>query len=420
MDISPTQERTNRRMLRFLYLSVIVVLCIGSFMAGVTTMWFVANRDVISAAGSTSSPRPTLEATPSLTRAQGARLLEDIYDILESEYIDASALDNAKLYYGAAAGLVAAIGDRNTTFQEPIIASYEAERMEGAFEGIGATVEMREGAVTIAVPLPGSPALKAGLLAGDVILAVDGKPVDGLSLTEVVTMIRGPRGSRVRLLIKRAGSDEPFEIEVTRDRIEMETVSSRMLDGNIAYVKLSVFNAVATRQLTEALDTLLRQKPRGLVFDLRGNPGGYLTTAIEVASQFLPRNTLVITEIRRDEPVEEFRVRSAGSATKIPLVILIDGGSASASEIVAGAVQDHGRGTIVGMQSYGKGSVQATHEMVNGSSLRVTIARWFRPDGTNIDGNGITPDIIVEMTQEDVEAGRDPQLERAIQVLQGQ
>jgi carboxyl-terminal processing protease len=221
----------------------------------------------------------------------------------------------------------------------------------------------------------------------------------------------------VKLTIQRAGVADPFIVTVTRDRIEVAAVSSRMLDGNIAYVQLTIFNAVTTKQLTEALSALLAQNPKGLVLDLRGNPGGYLATAIEVASQFLERNTLILSELQRDKPVEEFRVKNPGAATKIPLVVLVDGGSASASEIVAGAIQDSKRGIIIGTKSYGKGSVQATHDLLNGSSLRVTIAKWNRPNGTNIDGNGIMPDIEVIRSQEDITAGADPQLDRAVQEL---
>ncbi|MCE5258378.1 MAG: S41 family peptidase [Chloroflexi bacterium] len=402
---------------RIFTIALVVVLCIASFMAGIFVMWAKENTATLPTTALDSSATVAPEATPQLTREQGIKLLVDIMQILDKEYIDSNALDDTKMLYSAAAGLVAGVGDEHTMFQEPVAAGLEAERMEGSFEGIGASVTMSGSLVTIAQPMPGSPALKAGIQAGDVILEVDGVSVDGLSLTEVVSKIRGPRGSQVRLLLQRASVDEPLEILVTRDRIEIETVSSRMLDGDIGYVQLSVFNAVATDQLTSALRELLAKDPVGLILDLRGNPGGYLVTAVEVASQFLPKNTLILSEEKRDEPLEEFRVEKAGLATSIPLVVLVDGDSASASEIVAGAVQDNNRGKVIGTKTYGKGSVQASHEMVNGSSLRVTIAKWNRPNGSNIDGNGIMPDIVVEYTQEDRDAGRDPQLDRAVQEL---
>lgn len=415
---SPLIETASpRRGGRILLLLLVLALCLSSFGAGAFTVWLSTGHLLPDVVKVPSVASATPEATPQLTREDGIKLLTQIMDILDAEYIDPNALDNAKLLYGAASGLVAAVGDSHTLFQEPVAAGFEQERMEGTFEGIGANVEMRDSKLTIALPLPGSPALKAGLLPGDVVLAVDGQTIAGLSITDAVVLIRGPRGSEVKLTIQRVGVADPFIVSVTRDRIEVATVSSKMLDGNIAYVQLSIFNAIATKQLTEALSALLAQKPRGLILDLRGDPGGYLTTAIEVASQFLPRNSLILSEVRRDQPAQEYRVKVPGLATLIPLVVLIDGGSASASEIVAGAIQDLQRGVIIGSQSYGKGSVQATHNLVNGSSLRVTIAKWNRPNGTNIDGNGIKPDMEVNRTQADFDAGLDPQLDRAVQEL---
>lgn len=402
---------------RILILLLVVALCLASFGAGALTMWFSTGHLLPQIVNVPPTTGATPEATPQLTRDEGLQLLTQIMDILNAEYIDPKALDTAKLFYGAATGLVAAVGDSHTLFQEPVAAGFEEELMAGTFEGIGANVEMRDNKLTIALPLPGSPALKAGLLAGDIVIAVDGKSIAALSITDAVALIRGPRGTEVKLTIQRTGVADPFIVSVTRDKIEVATVSSKMLDGNIAYVQLSIFNAVATKQLTDALKTLLAQKPKGLVLDLRGNPGGYLTTAIEVASQFLPRDTLVTTEVKRDQPAQDYRVTAPGAATLIPLVVLIDGGSASASEIVAGAIQDAKRGQIIGAQSYGKGSVQATHDLINGSNLRVTIAKWNRPNGTNIDGNGITPDVVISRTQADLDAGLDPQLDGAIQEL---
>ncbi|MHB1356401.1 MAG: S41 family peptidase [Anaerolineae bacterium] len=413
MNSSPSPLRGGK----ILILLLVVMLCVSSFGAGAITVWLATNPALSDIFRTTSATTPTPEATPQLTREDGIKLLAQIMDILDAEYINPSTLDDATLLYGAASGLVAAVGDSHTMFQEPVAAGFEQERMDGAFEGIGANVEMRDDKLIIALPLPGSPALKAGILPDDVVLAVDGQSIAGLSITDAVKLIRGPRGSQVKLTIQRAGIADPLIVTVTRDRIEVASVVSKMLDGNIAYVRLAIFNAVATKQLTEALRDLLAQKPIGLILDLRGNPGGYLTTAIEVASLFLPRNTLILSEVRRDQPVEEYLVKSPGQATKIPLVVLVDGASASASEIVAGAVQDSGRGVIIGSRSYGKGSVQATHDMVNGSSLRVTIAKWNRPNGANIDGNGIKPDIEVSFAQTQYEAGEDPQLERAVQEL---
>lgn len=391
-------------------LAAAVVFVLG-LASGAGIMWLVG------AGGATSKGGQSAQVASWSDRAQ---LLGDIREILQDEYIEPAALDDQKMIYGAAAAMVAAVGDPHTAFVEPAAAAIIDEDMQGSFEGIGATVDMVDGQVVIVRPLPGSPAEQAGIKAGDVILAADDSPLEGMSLTDAITLIRGPRGSKVALLIQREGVAEPFVIEVVRDRIELETVEYRMLDDGIAYVRLAEFNAVAGDKLDEALKELLAQNPKGLILDLRDNPGGYLHIAVDVAGQFLERNTLILTERLRDQPDQEFRVRGAGRATQVPLAVLVNGGSASASEIVAGAVQDHARGTLVGETTFGKGSVQQTHTLSDGSSLRVTIARWLLPGGRNLDGDGIVPDVQVDYTAEDFEAGRDPQLDAARDLLLSQ
>jgi len=348
---------------------------------------------------------------------QRTDLLTQMRDILQKEYIDPAAVDDQKMIYAAAGGMVAALGDAHTTFVEPQAAAILDEDMQGFFEGIGATVDMVNGQVVIVRPLPGSPAEMAGIKAGDCILAVDGQELAGKTITEAITLIRGPRGSVVSLLVQREGVTEPFTVEVTRDRIELETVEYRMLEDGVAYLRLAEFNAVSAEKVDAALKDLMAQEPVGLIFDLRDNPGGYLNMAVAVAGEFLPRDTLVLIERLRDKPDEEFRVQGNGTAVDVPLVVLINGGSASASEIVAGAIQEQHRGTLIGETTYGKGSVQQTHTLSDGSSLRVTVARWLLPSGRNLDGDGIVPDRVVTLTAEDVDNGRDPQLDAARELL---
>ncbi|MBC7237364.1 MAG: S41 family peptidase [Chloroflexi bacterium] len=396
------------------------LLLIG-FAAGAGTVWFYKPelRQVIASSapfllGEELAEQQSVEEY----RQQKVELLWNIWDILEREYIEPEAIQRDKMIYGAAAGMVNSLNDPHTVFVEPLHAKILSEDMQGSFEGIGASVNMIDGQLTIVRPLPNSPALAAGLRAGDVILEVDGKSVEGLSLLEAVALIRGPEGSVVRLLIRREGLPTPFVVPVTRARVESPIIDSRLIEGNIAYLKLTEFNAVSDRKVHEALAGLLAQNPQGLILDLRGNPGGYLQKAVDVASEFLPQNALVLTEKERGRPIQEYRVHRSGLATDIPLVVLVNGGSASASEIVAGAIKDNGRGLLIGQRTYGKGSVQSTHQFPDDSSLRVTIARWYRPNGDNLDGEGIEPDIAVEMTPEDMQADRDPQLDRAVQYLQ--
>ena len=324
------------------------------------------------------------------------------------------------MLYGAARGMVASLGDPNTAFVDPIPAAIIDEDMTGYFEGIGATVDMIEGQLILAEIIPNSPAVEAGLLARDIVLEVDDVSLAGKTTLEAVSLIRGPKGTVVRLLIQRQSVAEPFVVPVTRDRVELVTVETRMIEGDIAYLRLTEFNAVAQKQVQRGLKELLANEPEGLILDLRQNPGGYLQAAVDIASEFLPRGTLLLSEVSRDGEPREYTVRRAGVALDIPLVILVDGGSASSSEIVAGAIQDHGRGILLGTETFGKGSVQITHTLQDGSSLRITVAHWLLPNGRTLDGEGIIPDQVVEFTAADRESGNDPQIDGAVEYLRQQ
>lgn len=359
----------------------------------------------------------TAKANQEQTREQRIQILWQIWDILDQEYIRPDDLDAQKMINGAASGLVSSLGDPHTAFVEPVSAEILEQDMQGSFEGIGATVEMVEGKLVIVRALPNSPALQADLRAGDIVLKVDGQSLEGKTILEAISLIRGPRGSSVVLLVQREGVAEPFEVSVVRDRIDLPIVESKMLDGDVAYLRLTEFNAVSRDRVRAALRDLLDQEPKGLVFDLRGNPGGYLQMAIDISSEFLPRGALILKEEERGKPLKEDRVSRSGVATDIPLVVLVNSGSASAAEIVAGAIQENERGVLIGEKTYGKGSVQNTHRLQDGASLRVTIARWNLPSGRNLDGNGIEPDIQVPFTSDDAAAGRDPQLDRAAQYI---
>ena len=240
-----------------------------------------------------------------------------------------------------------------------------------------------------------------------------------MSIYEAITLIRGPADTPVRLTILREG-EEPFEVEIIRARIDIPVVESEMKDGDIAYVQLLDFSTDASVKLAEATEALIEQNPKGLVLDLRGNPGGWLHESILVAGLFMPRDELVLIERLKDGSQREFKTTERPLAPDIPMVVLVDGGSASASEIVAGALQDSDRAVLIGEKTFGKGSVQLPHELSNGAELRVTIARWFTPNDRAIHGEGLEPDIPVELTLEDVEAELDPQLERAIEYLHGE
>lgn len=357
--------------------------------------------------------------TPEELRATFAPFWE-AWDLVHTQYAD-QPVDDVALMRGAIRGMLDALGDPHTGYMTPEEYKINMTHLDGDFEGIGATVETDEktGYTRIVAPIAGSPAEAAGIRAGDLIIEINGEDIAGQDITTVVSKVRGPAGSTVTLTIRREGVTELLTFTITRARITIASVESRMLEDNIGYVKVNSFGEETGRELRAQLRTLLAQNPTGLVLDLRGNPGGYLQTAIDVVSQFIP-DGVVMVERFGDGRERTFEVQGGGLATQIPLVVLIDKGSASASEIVAGAVKDRGRGTLVGETSFGKGSVQQSHTLSDGGAVRITIARWLTPNGTWIHEQGIEPDIAVELTEADRAANRDPQLERAVQLLRGQ
>lgn len=430
--------------LKLLVMSALVAsVVLMAYLVGFGNGYDAASRNAATIAAQvapTISPAPTMEATPTPrpatpTRAparptptlpassgvlrdeeQAFQLFWEAWDLLKEEYYgdlpDAQALPRAALR-----GVLATLDDKNTALIDPEISKILNEDSSGSFEGIGAMVRInKDNILEIARLFPGQPAEKAGVKEGDQVIVVDGKSIIGLSVYEAVALIRGPAGTTVKLTIVRKGELKPIEISVTRAKITIPLVQSKMLDGDIAYVSLFDFSAQATDQLNSTLQTLLDKKPKGLILDLRDNPGGFLQQALQVADIFLDSG-VIATEKDRDGSGQTFRSGPRGIAQDIPMVVLVNGGSASASEIVAGALQDRNRAKLIGEKTFGKGSVQLPHTLSDGSELRITIAHWFTPNGREIDGIGLTPDVVVPLTQDDVTAGRDPQLDRAVQFL---
>ncbi len=347
-----------------------------------------------------------------------------VWDLLDEKFAMSTSTDllspDAKVA-GAIEGLVRAYGDPYTTYFPPKEAEAFNEDISGNFSGVGMEVGMRDNMLTIIAPLQGTPAEKAGLLAGDKLVAINGSSTDGMAVDEAVRHIRGEEGTIVTLSIFRAGMTEPKEYQVTRAQIEVPTVKTEKR-GDTFIISLYSFNALAEMKMQQALRDYVNSGATKLVLDLRGNPGGYLQGAVAIASYFMPAGKEVLRESFGDEREEEvYRSRGATLKQFAPkeMVVLIDGGSASASEILAGALQEQGYATLVGASSFGKGSVQELVNLPSGSSLKVTIARWLTPNGRSISNGGLTPDIEVARTAEDREASRDPQLDAAIQVLHG-
>ena len=340
-------------------------------------------------------------------------VFEEVWRAVDEKY-DGPVPPTEDIVYSAIEGSLESLNDEYTRFVRPEIAALLREDMGGAVEGIGALVrENEDGFIEVSSPIEGQPADLAGLLPGDLIVGVNGESVIGQGLDEVILKVRGPAGTSVDLTIAREGVEEPLEFTIVRARFEVPVVEAEMLPEDIAYVQLTEFSAPAADRLLEALDELLAQNPRGLILDLRANPGGLLSQAVAVTDVFLPEG--IVLYQRDNLGVEQvFRADDGDIAEAIPLVVLINPGSASASEIVAGAIQDNDRGVIIGETSFGKGSVQSVHELADGSELRVTIARWYTPANQSIDGAGIAPDIEAPI---DPESEEDVQLQRAVEYL---
>jgi carboxyl-terminal processing protease len=374
-------------------------------------------------------------ATPSEASDAGIdlRLLTEAWEKIDRVYVDRDAVDSKQLTYGAIAGMVESLGDTgHSIFMTPDMLEEQATITEGAFEGIGAEVQMKDGHVVIVTPMDDSPALKAGLLPGDVILKVDNESTDGQELGEVISRIKGPAGTKVVLTVANPDDSEIREINVTRGRIALRNVTWAAIPGtNLAQIRISSFSKNVTEDLKAVLQEVDRQGLTGIVLDLRNNPGGLLQEAIGVASQFLKAGT-VVQERDAQGVIKTIDVRPGGLATDTPLVVLTNGGSASASEIVAGALQDAGRATVIGETTFGTGTVLQPYKLSDGSALLLAFEEWLTPKGRVIWHQGIEPDVEVKlplgevhvtpnaartMTAEDIQSSGDGQLLAAIEEL---
>lgn len=314
---------------------------------------------------------------------------------------------------------VQALGDPHTGYMDPLELQQADAELEGNYEGIGAWVDTTTNYVTIIAPMEGSPAEAAGIKAGDVVLAVDGVDMTGVDGNEVISHILGPSGSTVVLTIRREGEPEPFDIAIVRGQIFVPSVESEMLPGEIGYIQLFTFGDESTAEMHQALEDIMAQNPKGLIIDLRNNGGGYLDTAVDITSEFIDEG-VVLYEEYNDGSRQTYTAEPDGLALDVPLVILVNQGTASASEILAGAIQDHLRGQLVGVTTFGKGSVQISRLLSNNQgALRVTIAHWLTPDERLIHGLGLEPDVVIELTDENLAAGVDTQLNAAIELLGG-
>ncbi len=346
-------------------------------------------------------------------------LLWEALDLLNKKFVD-QPLDQQKLLYGAVTGLTNAAGDPYTVFFDPEEAKKFAEELNGSFDGIGAEIGIKNEQLVIVAPLEGTPAARAGLLPGDLVLAINAEPTTGMSVDQAVSKIRGQAGTEVILTILHPTKRQPQEIKIIRARIEVKSLKFETKEVNgkkIAVIKLNRFGEDTKGLFDHVVDVILSGNYSGIILDLRNNPGGFLETSVQVGSNWIEQGKTVVKEINYEGEEKNYPAAGLARLKDIKTIVLINGGSASASEIVAGALQDYKRATVVGEKTFGKGSVQELTPLKDDSNLKITIAKWQTPNGRDINKNGLEPDIKVERTPEDFEADRDPQMDRAIELL---
>lgn len=343
------------------------------------------------------------------------------WNILEEKYvpaqIDSEEVSSQDKVWGAIQGLAFSLGDPYTTFFPPVESGIFEADISGNFEGVGMEVGARDGILTVISPLKGTPAYNSGIKAGDQIIEIDDKTTIGLTLDEAVSLIRGEKGTTVVFTVVREGEEATLKIPVVRDVIDIPTIDTEMR-GDVFILRLYNFSALSPQLFRDALREFILSDSNKLVLDLRGNPGGFLDASVDIASWFLPTGKIIVQEDSRSGEPTAFRSKGYNVfGDELEMIVLIDRGSASASEILAGALKEHGIATLVGATTFGKGSVQELVKITPETSLKVTVARWLTPDGNSFSEIGIEPDVEVLFTQEDSLAGRDPQLDKALEIL---
>jgi carboxyl-terminal processing protease len=413
---SVNAEKKNRKLMnKILVIGFIVLFSISSF-------WFGLQRGKKEGSVSSLEQMP-LESTLIINKDRSIDTLDfslfwKVWDILKEKYVDSSKLDAQKLFYGAIKGMLSATGDPYTSFFDPEENKKFNEDITGSFEGIGAEIGIKGGILTIVAPLEGAPAEKAGLRAGDKIIKIEDKSTSDISIDEAVDMLHGKKGTEVKITIFREGEQDSREISIIRDVINVKSVKFEEKDGNIAYIKISRFGDNTFKEFGAALKEINKQETKGIILDLRNDPGGYLETAVEIGSKMLPKGNVIVIEENGSGKQDKLLARGGDEFSGMKTVVLINEGSASASEILAGALRENRDNvTLVGKKSYGKGSVQEFLNLSGGTAMKVTVAKWLTPKGNQINEKGISPDVEVELTNDDYDNNRDPQLDKALEIV---
>lgn len=414
------QVEKNYTKRNWLGVSLAILLALGAFFSGIQYNSLTGKGSIVG-----TSSMSLFASDPSITSGVDMSEFWKVWQLLDQKYAKTASssepLTPSQKMQGAITGLVKAYGDPYTMYFPPAEASAFNEDIAGNFSGVGMEVGMRDGLITVISPLPGTPAEKSGILSGDILVSIDGTSTKDMAVDTAVKLIRGPEGSIVKLSVYRKGDKAPKDISVTRAKIEIPNIKTEK-KGDVFTIALYSFNALSEQKMQEAMRAFKDSGTSKLVLDLRGNPGGYLQSAVAIASYFLPTGQVVVRESFSGNTPEQV-YRSSGNVvetlTDKQMVILIDGGSASASEILAGALAQHNVATLIGNDSFGKGSVQELIDLQHGSSLKVTIARWLTPDGTSISLRGLKPTYVVDRTPEQRMAKVDPQMDAALDFLAG-
>lgn len=395
-----------------------LILLLAIFLAGVGLgqRGFISIFPVVQPKGSAKVLNSKKPAPDFLSKDVDFSLFWKVWQIVKDNFVEQPVSD-VNLFYGALSGIVQSLDDPYSVFLDPDTAQKFQQELSGEFEGIGAEIGIKNGQLQVVAPLEGTPAFRAGLEPGDFILEIDGEDTAGMAIDVAVSLIRGPKGTEVILLIFREGFEKPREFKIIRETIQVDSVRWEMKDGRIGYIKISHFNDDTVDLFNQAVRELIIDKgAEKLILDMRSNPGGFLDAAVLLASRWIEDGT-VVKEQFSDGKVKIYQAKGTALLKDIKTVVLINQGSASASEILAGALQDYGLARVVGKKSFGKGSVQTLKDLPDGSAVKITVARWLTPKDRLIEKDGIEPDIEVDRTREDIEAERDPQLDKALELL---
>lgn len=408
MAIIKRMETTPRKALYAAYIAVIII-CAG--IAG-GTGYELGTRHP-----QTFNVTGLDNADKGITSKEDFSVFWDAWQRIQNSYLRAGEVKSVEMIYGAAEGLVASLKDPYSVFMNPAEAKRFGEDINGNFGGIGAEIGIKNEQIVVIAPLKNSPAEKSGIMAGDKLYEINASSTVNMSINDAVKKIRGPKGTTVTFLIGRTGHEKPLTIKVVRDTITIPVVEWKMKDNAIAHIQFYTFSADSAGLVRKAVVEAQSAGAKGIVLDMRNNPGGYLDAAVTIAGYFMDAGKTIVFEEFRNGKRDTFLSHGTPIAKGIPMAIILNGGSASASEILAGALKDNLGTQIVGEKSFGKGTVQELTELRNGAEIKLTIAHWILPKGTQIDKNGIVPDIAIKYTEADREKKRDPQLEKALEIV---